>query len=300
MNDKIVQSRLVLGTAQIGLDYGIANEIGKPDLNCAENIIRTAWENGIEEFDTAQAYGDSEIVLGHVFKKLKIQGKVKVITKPDPKIDHLDDLMMIRNLSQSLCNLGMKKIYCYMLHREDFLNLWGIGLKDIMKGFQEDNYIEKIGISVCSPQIALKAIKTDGIDCIQIPSNLLDRRFEDAGVFRSADKYNKKLYVRSIFLQGLILTEKNKFRDSMKFAKGVALQVETLTSQYHLSRQQLAIGYVKKAYPSANIIFGAEAPPQVSENLECWNKDYSFLDLKDITKNINSFDDRILDPSKWG
>ena len=294
-----MQNSLVLGTAQIGLDYGIANETGKPDLNSAESIIRTAWENGIQEFDTAQAYGDSEIVLGHIFKKLKIQSKVKVITKPDPTIDHLDDLMMNSNLSQSLDNLSMKKIYCYMLHREDFLNLWGIGLKDIMIGFQENNYIEKIGISVCSPQMALKAIETEGIDCIQIPSNLLDRRFEDAGVFRLADKYNKKLYVRSIFLQGLILTEKDKFRASMEFAKGVALQVETLTSQYYLSRQQLAIGYVKEAYPSANIIFGAEEPSQVSENLECWNKDYSRLDLKDITKNINSFDDRILDPSKW-
>jgi len=54
VNKNSKNSRLVLGTVQIGLDYGIANETGKPDLYHAENIISTAWENRIQEFDTAQ------------------------------------------------------------------------------------------------------------------------------------------------------------------------------------------------------------------------------------------------------
>ena len=124
MSKQNKQSRLVLGTVQIGLDYGIANETGKPDLKNAKDIIQTAWDSGIEEYDTAQGYGDSEIVLGIVFNKLKIQDKVRVITKPDPAIDHLNSSVMKQYLLKSLYNLGMQTLYCYMLHSEYLLDCW--------------------------------------------------------------------------------------------------------------------------------------------------------------------------------
>ena len=60
--------RLVLGTAQLGMNYGIANQTGKPELATARNIVRTAWEGGIRCFDTAQGYGDSERILGIFFQ----------------------------------------------------------------------------------------------------------------------------------------------------------------------------------------------------------------------------------------
>ena len=65
-------NRLVLGTAQLGTNYGIANRMGKPDFDTAEAIIKTTWDAGIREFDTAQGYGDSEQVLGEVFQKYPV------------------------------------------------------------------------------------------------------------------------------------------------------------------------------------------------------------------------------------
>ena len=66
------ETRLVLGTVQLGLDYGIANENGKPTQDQATAIIQKAWDNGIREFDTAQAYVTIENVLGIALKKLGI------------------------------------------------------------------------------------------------------------------------------------------------------------------------------------------------------------------------------------
>ena len=45
-------SRLVLGTAQLGMDYGIANANGRPVYNTARSIVQEAWESGICEFHT--------------------------------------------------------------------------------------------------------------------------------------------------------------------------------------------------------------------------------------------------------
>ena len=74
-------SKITLGTVQFGLDYGIANTDGKPSYEKARDIVATACENGITSFDTAAAYGDSEKVLGQIFKELQIKDKVQVVSK---------------------------------------------------------------------------------------------------------------------------------------------------------------------------------------------------------------------------
>ena len=35
-------SKMTLGTVQLGMDYGIKNTTGKPDMNAAHEILRTA------------------------------------------------------------------------------------------------------------------------------------------------------------------------------------------------------------------------------------------------------------------
>lgn len=45
-------SRLILGTAQLGLNYGLANKSGKPDKLMAFEILNKALEYGIDAFDT--------------------------------------------------------------------------------------------------------------------------------------------------------------------------------------------------------------------------------------------------------
>ncbi|MEN9561731.1 MAG: hypothetical protein RIQ56_1004, partial [Candidatus Parcubacteria bacterium] len=57
------KDKLVLGTVQLGMSYGIGNFSGQPSRAQALEIIDRAWEAGIRTFDTAAAYGEAEIVL---------------------------------------------------------------------------------------------------------------------------------------------------------------------------------------------------------------------------------------------
>ncbi|MDF1875753.1 aldo/keto reductase, partial [Sulfurimonas sp. SAG-AH-194-I05] len=61
-NDRL--SKLSLGTVQFGLDYGISNNSGQPSQKDVDNIVQYVYDNNINCFDTAQAYGNSESVLG--------------------------------------------------------------------------------------------------------------------------------------------------------------------------------------------------------------------------------------------
>src|SRR5262245_9917704 len=56
--------KLGLGTVQFGLAYGVTNERGQVPASDAEAIVAVALAAGIDLFDTAAVYGNSESVLG--------------------------------------------------------------------------------------------------------------------------------------------------------------------------------------------------------------------------------------------
>lgn len=295
----MLSSRLVLGTAQIGLPYGIANKTGQPDQNIATAIIHEAWENGIREFDTAQAYGNSEHVLGKALGELGISSEAKIITKFHPNLDHLNASDMSKALDESLERLGVRSLYGIMLHREEMLSLWDNGLGKILHDFVLSGRVEKIGISIYSPDKALQALNTDGIDVVQLPTNILDRRFENAGAFELADEKRKTIYIRSIFLQGLILMNPCEIPKKMAFARPVIEKIESFSNELGLSRYEIALGYIKSEMPNAYVIFGAETPIQVRENMTAWQKEIPKSLGNKIRTIFDDVDERILNPSLW-
>lgn len=55
---------MILGTAQLGQEYGIHNSTGKPSQETAYQILDYAWNHGIHILDTAGAYGVAEDLIG--------------------------------------------------------------------------------------------------------------------------------------------------------------------------------------------------------------------------------------------
>jgi len=163
---------LVLGTAQFGSNYGIANadKTGLPDQITVNAIVQEAWENGIQEFDTAQGYGKSEEALGEALSELGVSAEAIIISKFDPALDHLDRSALSNALSESLSRLGIPSLYGMMLHREELLSLWDNGLSKILHDFALSGRVKYIGISVYSPDKAIQALNTEGIDMVQLRS----------------------------------------------------------------------------------------------------------------------------------
>ena len=292
-------NRLVLGTAQFGMSYGIANQNGKPNHATATEIIRKAWESGIREFDTGQGYGDSETVLGQAFAVLGIAQKVLVISKFDPQLNHLDAKALSTALDQSLQRLGILSLYGIMLHREQFLLDWDQGLGNILRNCVQTSRVQHIGISVYSPEKAIQALNTKGIDFVQLPTNILDRRFEKAKVFELARKKQKRIYIRSVFLQGLLLMEPTEIPEKMTHVKPIVERIKILSKDLGLTPQELALGYLKLEMPDSQIVFGAEQPMQVKRNVECWTKNYSPSIASAVKKTFKDISENIINPTLW-
>jgi aryl-alcohol dehydrogenase-like predicted oxidoreductase len=292
-------SSLVLGTAQLGFPYGIANKKGQPDRKLAIDIIQTAWDNGIREFDTAQDYGESEKVLGSVFAEIGLLAEAGVITKIDPDLDHCNPHVMSKALDESIRKLRVPYLSGLMLHNEDMLNKWPNGLGDILAGFVAEGKVKKIGVSVYSPGKALEALGIAGIDIIQLPSNMLDRRFEKNNVFELAAETKKQVYIRSVFLQGLILMDPEDLPEHMSLARPVLDKVKLLSQELNLTKHEIALGYLKEKFPDAKLIIGADNPEQILENIKYWKRKPVHNIITLVSEYFDDLDERILNPSLW-
>lgn len=290
---------LVLGTAQLGFPYGIANKTGQPDQLLATEIVKVAWENGIREFDTAQDYGVSENVLGKAFDKLKISQEAKVISKISPIVDHNNLQAMSVALHTTLEKLGVPCLFGFLLHDENLLDLWSEGIGDILRGMVASGKIEHIGVSVYSPDKATEALSIEGIDLVQLPFNILDRRFLKKGVFELAAKKKKKIYIRSVFLQGLILMEPDDLPGSMYFVKPVIDRIKSCAEDLNITRHELALIYPKVKVPEAKLIIGVEAPSQIKANVNCWGKTPLVGLVRRVEECFETIDEKILNPSLW-
>jgi len=284
-------SQLVLGTAQLGMQYGIANTTGKPDATSAVEIVRAAWEGGIQEFDTAQEYGQSERVLSSAFQKLGIADRVKVITKLRKDIDMEDESAVLDAVQESVGRLGVPILHAVLLHKEGELGRLNLAV--------DQGLTKHIGMSVYSPERALAALEKDIVTVLEVPSNMLDRRFETGRVFQRAQQLMKTVYLRSVFLQGLLLMRLDDVPVQMEFAKPLIQRVGDLAVQFGLSNLELALGYLRLAFPCARVIVGAETPLQIHEIMSAWHCDVPAGVVDSVRETFANVHLRILDPRLW-
>lgn len=289
------ESRLILGTAQLGMDYGVANTHGKPDEKLASEIVSAALECGIVEFDTARAYGDSETVLGKALREFAVQDKALVISKMSVPEALDDPESMVRS---SLKLLGVPMLEAVLLHSVMAADEW-LEAEKALNDLKRNGLVRKIGVTAYSPQVAVQALETECFDGVQIPGNIFDRRFERAGVFDLAQTLGKDVYVRSVFLQGLALMDVDSLPDRVKSAEPFVRKAAALAEENGMSRLEAALVYAREAYPGAGILFGAELPQQVRENHSAFTHSAPPDFVESVRTAFSAVDECIIDPSKW-
>ncbi|HPO02583.1 MAG TPA: aldo/keto reductase [Treponemataceae bacterium] len=135
----------------------------------AATLLRTAWDGGVNFFDTARAYSDSEEKLG--FALDEIRKDVIVATKTGARTG----ADLFKDLETSLRNLQTDWIDVYQLHNPSFIPLPGgeDGLYDALAKAREEGKIRFFGVTNHSRQLALQAAESGLYDSIQFPLSYL-------------------------------------------------------------------------------------------------------------------------------
>lgn len=291
---------LCIGTAQFGMDYGVANKRGKPSQKEIYDIVRLAIRESIFYFDTAQAYGDSEIVLGNAIKYFNFSSKIKCITKllPDYKFDNYKNLR--KCIFDSIKKLNVNQLYALLLHRLKIKGDWDNFLSGVRQ-LKTEGLIEKFGVSIYDPDDAVKFGKEAYIDILQIPFNVLDRRLIERDFFNLAAKNKKEIFLRSIYLQGLLLIDHDRIIS--KQMDWAIPYIEILTeycNRHQLNRKEFIIKAVQFKAPKARIIFGIESKKQLAENISLINSNIRYqAEINKWWNDLPLLPDKFLDPSLW-
>jgi len=279
-----MSNKIILGTVQFGLDYGVSNRKGIPSNNELNEIFSIAKVSGISLLDTAPSYGNAEKRIGDFSHE-----NFKIITK----INNIDSAETLQNsINNSLNNLKSNFLYGCLFHNvnEIFQNLY---LWEELNNFKKLGLIKKIGVSLYHPKdlenlLLLKITP----DIIQIPFNIIDRRFES--YFERLIKLNVEIHVRSIFLQGLLINF--DLMSNSKFSKWDSHwnKYKNWLKSQQISPLEAAISHVNAFKEISYCVIGVEDSLQLKQIiLASKNKA-----LK-APKSLISFDDKLINPYLW-
>ncbi len=295
---------LVLGTAQLGMSYGIANKDGQPDSNQVTEILNLAVENNLLTWDTAPVYGNSEEAIGHYIVKHKctpvICTKLPSLSKSTINKNDLSAIRAFvnRSLQATLSALALASVDTYYIHDESDLGFGNENLLQVFAELKADGLINRAGISVYTPEIALSALATEFFDAIQVPYNLFDRRFQP--IMASAKEQNMAVHVRSVFLQGLFFLAEDIVNQKVPSALPYVIKLKELAQAINTTTEQLAMGYVKANLNVSHLLIGVEKASQLQTNINLFSlpplEPSLLIELENIFMNIPI---SVVNPSLW-
>jgi len=286
-------TQLIIGTAQFGMNYGIANLSGQPSEKTIREIIEYATANEILYYDTAISYGSSEEVLGKIFGELGIHQQVKIFTKI-PKRTKTDSQASINDsVKKSINRLKIDQLFGLLLHSEsDYLYL------EELRKIKEAGLCKQIGLSTGhDPSFNSEILKNQNLELLQIPANLLDRRNLVPNILDNTAE--KQIIVRSIYLQGLFSIMPQALSVFHRPLRSLLEQLNQIAQNFGMGIHELALRYILSYLPSY-VVIGAESLLQFQNNL-AWFKQGP-LD-RNILKRINAvsydLDFQLITPHLW-
>jgi len=280
---------LVLGTVQFGVDYGINNSSGQVPFFEVCDILRIAHQSGIRILDTSSGYGESERVLGKALVNTKLN--FNIVSKYPRASMSINEAFNL-----SLKNLGVEKLYGYLVHHFDFY-LEKPSIYDNMKKLKDEGRIEKIGFSIYTEEQLQLLLENDvPFDIIQFPYNMLDRQFEP--YMQKMCEHGVEIHTRSAFLQGLFFKETDKLSDKLKPLKPYLDSLHDYCTKRNISIEQLSLGYVvANKYVVGNLI-GVDNCNQLESNIKVIDSKLEEEDLAFI-RSIEVKEKNILNPINW-
>ena len=254
-------SKFMLGTVQLGVSYGMANRTGKPSEESAFEILDAALAHGVTAFDTAVHYGSSEEVVGSWARARGVRPVIvsKFKLRSDDPLPELE-----AEIHHTQTHLPV--ISGYMYHDADQMRRWHTTVFDRLQKMKADNRMDFIGSSVYTAKDVEDFLRLDGLGAIQIPMSVLDTRIIRSGLLRELKKKGARVFVRSVFLQGMLCMPEPP--EKFGFMKPYIDRLCEVAASEGLPLEQLAVSFIRDLPEIDSLVIGCETPEQVLSNAE--------------------------------
>lgn len=283
---------LSLGTATFDSDYGIANQGKGTTSSDVKQILHEASELNVSHLDTASSYGRAEQLIGQFWPK---GGPLKITTKVSPD-DCKSASSIFCAVQKSLAATQAVEFWSVLLH--DPTELLGDNGREIRNGLLQvldAGLTTRIGISAYSErEVELAKDIMPELTVFQIPENLCDRRKYHSIKLREMSRQGDQFFVRSVFLQGLLLMNPKEVPSKVRDAVEVLKILNNFCLEHSISALDLCLGYAKSIPWASGVVVGVASVKQLRKiNSSFRSGTY------DEFSEVPVLGDWLIDPRNW-
>jgi aryl-alcohol dehydrogenase-like predicted oxidoreductase len=285
-------TRLILGTAQFGAGYGITNSTGRLTDAAVRDILGTAAASEIDLFDTAPDYGDAQARLAALRPPSPARRYVSKFGLPA-----LGEATGTDLVGRSLTALGVSSLYGLLFHRvADLRDERAAPAWELLQAERADGRVTRIGASIYdADDLAVVVERFPGLDLIQVPGNIIDRRLLDSPVLRDLHDRGVEVHVRSAYLQGLLLTAPDRVPDELAGLRPAVAEIAAAAASSGRSVLELVLASLKGHPVVDAVLVGALSGDELGDTVSAWN---SAGDAPPVVA-FPEVDASLLDPRLW-
>jgi aryl-alcohol dehydrogenase-like predicted oxidoreductase len=284
--------KIFIGSANFGENYGA---IVKGNVLTEESIkmlLYKAIESPNLFIDTANSYKNSEYLIGK-YAAQKLNNKI--MTKVH--ISKLDNYKSIVNLIKSSLGLVQQDIFfSILIHNAEVFS--GENSDEIVGALEDcksNGLTQNIGVSCYEAnEITFISSKYESLSDFQIPENVIDQRNLDNKDFRDLHKSGKSIYIRSVFLQGSLLTDPLKLPHFFSPELEVFEKFRQSCKANKISSLKACLDYVRNIDWKSGLVIGVQSYNQLNEIL---NELTNPVEIKTFSNQVLS--SQLVDPRNW-
>jgi len=258
--------RLVVGTAAIGLPYGLpAPGAAAPlliDRTVATTLIDAAASAGVGAFDTAPAYGEAEMRLGAA---LGARGRVwtKLASAPAgvDLPDHID-----RSLTHSCAALRRSRLDLVQWHNWTRALAHDATWRGCWRALGDDPRVAQLGASTYGVDDAVAAVASGLFTVVQVEFNLLNQAVV-AAIADAARAAGVAIAVRSVLLQGVLTDRATALPPHLAALAEPAARARRIAESHRLDLATMAIRAALDHPAVSWVLIGLDGRAQLDQAL---------------------------------
>lgn len=290
-------NKLIIGTANFGLDYGIANK-RRLDREVVFDILDFAHSAGTYGIDTAKVYGDAEDLIGEFFAT---RGKVFNVMTKLPKKEYKTFGDVEKEVIGSASIMNIDSIDFVLIHSYETYTQYGKILIPALRSLCRDNIIRHYGLSAYHREDVEDFLKNNECVAIEFPLNLFDRRFLKGGLLQSIKSNGNFLFARSVFLQGLFFLNDNELKGKFANVIDKVRTIREISRRYKIAPECLAFLFVITKPFIDGVIIGVDSKLHLMSNIQCLDEGQVKIygQIEHLLSDLEVDNEDIILPYRW-
>ena len=284
--------KIAIGTANFGMHYGVANAHGMLSKNSVAEILGLAKSLGVTCLDTANAYGESQKILGELgVRDWRVVSKILSVPQYCEDIKYF----IRTQIDLILSSLKLSEFETVLVHNsKDLTGEVGYEVYEALDDAKSRGQVEKIGVSIYDPSDLDLITSRFQLDVVQAPINVFDNRLQDSGWLDRLASMGVEVHARSVFLQGVLLSAIAQNNDFFKPWKATFEKWNRFAELSGTSALVNCIKHVNSYEKVAFAVVGVDSAQNLSEVFEAFSER-----PQRIAKHDFVVDPKLINPASW-